>query len=106
MKKWVVCCAVLLAASWLLEAYPGRRNAVAGPALGADASTQAFLGRWDLSLKTPKGELPSWIEVSEEQGRLKVVMVGLTDHATQLKKVDLKNGEIEFVSPKGEEGFS
>jgi hypothetical protein len=64
------------------------------------------LGRWDLSLQTPKGELPSWIEVSEEQGHLKVVMVGLTDHATQLKKVDLKNGEIEFVSPKGEEGFS
>jgi hypothetical protein len=59
-----------------------------------------------LSLKTPKGELPSWIEVSEEQGRLKVVMVGVTDHATELKKVGLKSGAIEFLSPKGEEGFS
>jgi hypothetical protein len=63
------------------------------------------LGRWDLTLKSPKGELPSWIEVSEEQGRLKVVMVGISDHATELKKVGLKDGEIEFLSPKGEEGF-
>ena len=70
-----------------------------------DASTKAFLARWDLSLETPKGELPSWI-VSEDQGHLKVVMVGLTDHAAELKKIDFKNGEIEFLSPKGEEGFS
>jgi hypothetical protein len=91
---------------WPLEAHPGSRSAHGGPPSSADASAEAFLGRWDLSLQAPKGELPSWIEVSEEQGHLKVVMVGLTDHATQLKKVDLKNGEIEFLSPKGEEGFS
>ena len=106
MKKLILCCAVLFLASSSLEAYPVSRNALGRPPSGADTSTEAFLGRWDLSLKSPKGELPSWIEVSEEQGHLKVVMVGLTDHATQLKKVDLKNGEIEFVSPKGEEGFS
>jgi hypothetical protein len=106
MKKRVLCCAVLFLASSFLEGYPGSRNAFGRPPSGADASTEAFLGRWDLSLKSPKGELPSWIEVSEEQGHLKVVMVGLTDHATELKKVDFKNGEIEFLSPKGEEGFS
>jgi Domain of Unknown Function (DUF1080) len=106
MKKRVLCCAVLFLASWPLEAYSGSRNTFGRPPSGAYASTQAFLGRWDLSLKSPKGELPSWIEVSEEQGHLKVVMVGLSDHATELKKVDFKNGEIEFLSPKGEEGFS
>jgi hypothetical protein len=51
------------------------------------------------------GELPSWIDVSEDQGRPKVVMVGVSDHATELKTVDLKDGELEFLSPKGEEGF-
>ena len=105
MKKLILCCAVLFLASSSLEAYPVSRNALGRPPSGADTSTEAFLGRWDLSLKSPKGELPSWIEVSEEQGHLKVVMVGLTDHATELKKVDFKNGEIEFFSPKGEEGF-
>ena len=72
----------------------------------AGASIKPFLGRWDLSLQAPQGELPSWIEVSGEQGHAKVVMVGLTDHATELKKVEIKEGEIDFLSPKGEEGFT
>jgi hypothetical protein len=32
-------------------------------------------------------------------------MVGVSDHATPLAKVEFKDGEIEFLSPKGEEGF-
>ena len=106
MKKRVLCWVVLLVVLWPLQAYPGSGNALGGPPSSAPESTQPFLGRWDLSLKTPNGELPSWIEISEEQDHLKVVMVGLTDHATELKKVDFKNGQIEFLSPKGEEGFS
>lgn len=74
--------------------------------LHAQTPLLPFLGRWDLSLRTPTKELPSWIEVSEEAGKLKVVMVGLTDHATPLARVQLKDGELEFVSPKGEEGFT
>ncbi len=73
--------------------------------LSAASPFQPFLGRWDLTIKSPGKELPSWIEVSEEQGKLKVVMVGVTDHATPLTKVSFKDGELEFVSPKGEEGF-
>jgi hypothetical protein len=74
--------------------------------LKAQSPLKPFLGRWDLTLKTPTKELPSWIEISEEQGQPKVLMVGLTDHATPLARVQMKNAEIEFVSPKGEEGFS
>jgi Domain of Unknown Function (DUF1080) len=59
-----------------------------------------------LSIMTPTRELPSWIEISEERGQPKVVMVGITDHATPLAKVEMKPGEIQFLSPKGEEGFS
>jgi len=84
-------CAVLLFVSWC----------AAGP-----ASMGPFLGRWDLTIHAPQGELPSWIDVSDDQGRLKVVMVGVSDHATQLNKVDFKDGEISFLSPKGEEGFN
>jgi hypothetical protein len=59
-----------------------------------------------LNIKTPTGELPSWIEVSEEQAKPRVVMVGVSDHATPLAKVEIEEGEIEFLSPKGEEGFA
>lgn len=71
----------------------------------APASIAPFLGRWDLTINTPQGERPSWIDVSDDHGRLKVVMVGVSDHATPLNKVDFKEGEISFLSPKGEEGF-
>lgn len=73
-------------------------------ASGGD-SIKPFAGRWDLTINSPKGELPSWIEVSKEQGRLKVVMVGVSDHATPLKQAEIKGGEIDFLSPQGEEGF-
>jgi hypothetical protein len=98
--------AVLVAALFSLEAYPKSRNPQPDQPSGVSESIKAFLGRWDLSIKAPKGELPSWIEVSEKQAQPRVVMVGTTDHATELKKADLKDGEIEFLSPKGEEGFS
>lgn len=71
----------------------------------ASALIEPFLGRWDLTIKTPARELPSWIEVSEEHGQPAVLMTGLTDHAAPLNKVEMKNGALEFLSPKGEEGF-
>jgi hypothetical protein len=89
-----------------LGAYSGGRNSQASSPSSASAWIKPFLGRWDLSLKTPKGELPSWIEISEEQDHPKVVMVGVSDHATPLAKVEIKEGEIEFLSPKREEGFT
>src|ERR1700734_755074 len=73
--------------------------------LSAQDGIGPFSGRWDLTLKGTPRDLPSWIEVSEDQGQLKVILVGPTDHATPLKQAALKNGELEFVSPKGESGF-
>src|SRR5580700_1128197 len=39
------------------------------------ASVQPFLGRWDLTLKTPLREYPSWLEITQENGQLKARMV-------------------------------
>jgi len=75
------------------------------PDLTAQDSGGPFSGRWDLTLKGTAKDLPSWIEVSDDHGQLKVVLVGPTDHATLLKQAEIKNSELAFVSPKGEEGF-
>lgn len=72
----------------------------------AEDLVKPFLGRWDLTIKTPTRDLPSWIEVTEEHGAPRVMLVGLTEHATALKTVEMKDGELEFLSPKEEEGFS
>jgi 3-keto-disaccharide hydrolase len=71
----------------------------------ASVSIKPFLGRWDLTIKTPTQERPSWIEVSEEQGQAEGLMVGFWGHATPTGKIQVKDGTIEFFAPKGE-GFA
>jgi len=67
------------------------------------ASVQSFLGRWDLTLKTPVREAPSWLEITHEDGQLKARMVSRWGHARPLPKCEFSNGQITFVSPKEEE---
>jgi hypothetical protein len=62
-----------------------------------------FLGRWDLTLKAPDREYPSWLELSEGSGQLKAQMVGRWGSARALPKVEITNGHLKFVSPKEEE---
>jgi Domain of Unknown Function (DUF1080) len=78
--------------------YAGQKNSVdaAGP-------VQPFLGRWDLTLKTPLRKYPSWLEITQEDGQLRARMVSRWGHARPLPKIELSNGRITFVSPKEEE---
>jgi hypothetical protein len=69
----------------------------------AAASVSYFLGRWDLTLKTPLRKYPSWLEITKEDGQLRARMVSRWGHARSLPKVELTNGRIMFVSPKEEE---
>jgi 3-keto-disaccharide hydrolase len=78
----------------------------AHPAKGAPASNTAasrYLGRWDLTLRAPDHEWPSWLEISEEGGQLKARMTGRWGNARPLPKVDISDGKLTFVSPKEEE---
>ena len=77
----------------------GAVNSAAAPA----DSTAAFLGRWDLTLKAPDREYPSWLELSQEGGQLKAQMVGRWGNARPLPKAEISNGHLTFVSPKEEE---
>jgi hypothetical protein len=90
----------------LLSIFVALGGAAGDLTAAAQSPSKAMLGRWDLTLTTPTGELPSWIEISEDQGNPKIVMVGVTDHATPLQKFTANGSELEFVSPKGEEGFA
>jgi hypothetical protein len=67
------------------------------------ASAQSFLGRWDLTLKTALSESPSWLEITQEGGQLKALLVSRWGHARPLPKVEVSNDRITFVSPKEDE---
>jgi len=72
------------------------------PLSNAD-DAKPFLGRWDLTLKAPDGDHPSWLEVKEEGGQLKAQFNGRWGNARPLPKVEVSGGRITFVSPKEEE---
>jgi len=66
-----------------------------------DASS--FLGRWDLTLKTPQREAPAWLEITQEGGQFHARLVSRWGHARPLPKVEIAGDHIMFVSPKEEE---
>jgi hypothetical protein len=74
------------------------------PAQGESAGgVKPFLGRWDLALKAPDGDKPSWLEVQQQGGQLKARFTGRWGNARPLPKVEVSDGRITFVSPKEEE---
>lgn len=66
-------------------------------------AAKPFLGRWDLTLKAPDREYPSWLEFRLDNGKLAAQMVGRWGNARSLPKVEIADGGVTFVSPKGEE---
>jgi hypothetical protein len=77
-----------------------------GHGLMAEENRPEFDGSWDLTLLGTPRNLPSWINVSDVNEKLKLTFVGVTDHATWMKDAKIVHGELTFVSPKGEEGFN
>jgi hypothetical protein len=67
------------------------------------ASDKDFLGRWDITLKAPDREYPSWIEISEKEGKVSALFVSRWGNARPLPKIEIKGSHITFVSPKEEE---
>jgi hypothetical protein len=82
-----------------MEVYSEQHNS----AETTTVSDQSFLGRWDLTLKTPSREYPSWLEITQESGQLKALLVSRWGHARPLPKIELSHGQLTFVSPKDEE---
>jgi hypothetical protein len=89
--------------SLLIWTPPQPVNAQANPAINASRSIASYPGRWDLTIKIPTHERPSWIEVTEQEGRLQGLMVGLWGHATPTA-IQIEDGKIKFTVPEGE-GF-
>lgn len=97
---------IVLAAAMLLlgGACAQTAHARAHPAVNGAPSAHAYLGRWDLTVRTPTRDLPSWIEISDDHGRIEGLMVGIWGHATPTGEIRMKDGGIELAVPT-DEGF-
>jgi Domain of Unknown Function (DUF1080) len=60
----------------------------------------AIIGRWDLVVKTPHGEYPSWLEVRQSGTRTLVgSFVGQFGSARPVSRVDFSQGRVRFSVP-------
>ena len=66
--------------------------------------SKVYLGRWDLKLKSSSQEFPSWLEITEQNGKLSAQFTGRWGNARPLPKLEIADGKLTFVSPKDEEG--
>ena len=73
------------------------------PSSAQATSWKPFLGRWDLTLKAPDREYPSWIEIQQQGGQLSAQFVSRWGNARPLPKIEIHGKHISFVSPKEEE---
>jgi hypothetical protein len=100
MKNRRIAITVVAAALLSATAHSQTEKSAANSSPGA---ARPFLGRWDLTLKAPDREYPSWLELREENGQLKAEMVGRWGNARPLPSAQISNGHVKFVSPKEEE---
>jgi hypothetical protein len=75
---------------------------IALPVRGDDPAKAApsVIGRWDLIVKGPSKEYPSWLEVRKSGNRTLVgSFVGRVGSARPISKVDVTEGHIHFAVP-------
>jgi Domain of Unknown Function (DUF1080) len=87
----------------LALSYADLRPSESAAKASSDSDVAAFVGRWDLTLKAPDRDYPSWLEIQQENGELKAKMVGRWGNARPLPEITITNGHLRFVSPKAEE---
>jgi 3-keto-disaccharide hydrolase len=72
-------------------------------ATAKSAEMKPFLGRWDLTLNAPDRQYPSWLELTENGGKLQGRMVGRWGNAHPILDVKVEKSVLTFASPKDEE---
>ena len=101
MKHSSVLAVAMCLLAWVC---PQPASAQTDPMVRGSRPARAYLGRWDLSVTTPTRERPSWIEITDDHGRLEGLMVGIWGHATPTGEIRIRRGDIEVAVPK-DEGF-
>lgn len=64
------------------------------------SADDAAIGRWDITLQTPAGAVPSWLEIRRSGSRTLVgQFVGIVGSARPISRIEMKDGELRFAIP-------
>jgi hypothetical protein len=84
---------------WLVVTMPSLLGGLARP-----TGDDAFLGRWDITAKGSRAELPRfcWLELKRDGGTLKGRFNSGGGAVFDLPQVGIENGELKFQYPEGD----
>ncbi|HXR40154.1 MAG TPA: DUF1080 domain-containing protein [Terracidiphilus sp.] len=102
IERVLFAAAVTIAFAFSSAPAMAQSSAAASPS-AQSTSLKQFLGRWDLTLRAPDREWPSWIEIEEQNGQVSAQFVSRWGNARPLPKIEIHGNHISFVSPKEEE---
>jgi hypothetical protein len=88
----------LLLTLLVIVADPGKAKT---EGIGTEARvSNPIVGRWDLRVEGTDGPYPSWLEVTEEAGRLKGRFVGRFGSARPIAEIGFADGVLRFRLPR------
>jgi hypothetical protein len=59
-----------------------------------------FAGRWDLTITTPKGAYPSWLEYADQGGSPAIRIVGRTGSVHAVRDARMEGSHLTFADPQ------
>jgi hypothetical protein len=60
--------------------------------------THSFSGRWDVTITTPQGAYPSWLEIEQKNGTAGVHIVGRVSSVHPATDVKIEGTHLSFAS--------
>ncbi len=67
---------------------------------GPAVSSEALVGRWDVTVKTEKEDFPSWFEISKQGDQWGGQFVGESGSARPIARITVTGAQLEFSLPK------
>ena len=67
----------------------------------ANAQTNPFLGKWDITVQAANGEYPCWLEVKDEGGKLAGWFLNRSGSVLKLPEISIQNDVLEFSPARG-----
>src|SRR5215472_5517468 len=64
------------------------------------AFSQKFAGRWDLTIVTPEATYPSWMEITEKNGKPEARVVARTGSVHPATEVKIDGSHLRVAAPE------